>query len=143
MVKKLTTSSAQLTVDASGNQELVMNFPDFYRVTATKTAGGVENVILDNPNNVAIEKKYMKNGDVALPTYTTETHQVISNGTPGAPETTFIPGYYGVGSASEAAGLVRYADETNDIAVKNMTNEEVKTFTREFEFQGAYGMTKD
>ena len=145
MAKKLTTSSAQLTVDASGNQELVMNFDDFYRVTATKTAGGVEDVVLDNPNNVAIETKYMKNGDVALPDYTSTNpqYQVVSNGTQGTPDNMFIPGYYGVGSASEAAGLLRYAEETDDIVVKDTVSDTTKTFTREFEFQGAYGMKKD
>lgn len=141
--KSFKTSSAQLTVDADGNQELVMNFPDFYRVTATKTAGGVQDVVLDNPNGVAIAKQYMKNGDVDVPTYTTETHQVISNGDVSDPEKMFMPGYYGVGSPSEAAGFVRYADEANNIEVKDITSDTTKTFTREFEFQGAYGMTKD
>ena len=73
---------------------------------------------------------------------TPPTHQVTSNGTPDAPEVMFNPGYYGVGSASEAAGLVRYAQETGDIAVIDVSDpEHPKTFTREFEFQGAYGMT--
>lgn len=150
IVKSFTTSSAQLTVDASGNQTLEMVFPDFYTVTATQTAGGVSNVTLtaDNDKLAQIEKQYRKTGDVALPDYgeTPQTHQVTSNGTAGDPEVAFIPGYYGVGSVSEAAGLVRYAEETNDIEVTNTTdpdNPEIKNFTREFEFQGAYGMKKD
>ena len=143
--KSFTTSSAQLDVDASGNQTLVMNFPDFYRVTATKTAGGVEHVELDKPSGVTIEKQYMKTGDVALPDYTSTNprYQVTSNGTPGTPDEMFKPGYYGVGSASEAAGFVRYAQDTGNIAVTDTDTETTKTFTREFEFQGAYGMTKD
>ena len=145
---EFTTSSAQLMVDADGNQTLVMNFPDFYTVTATKTAGEVENVTLTNPSNKVIEKQYMLTGDVDVPNYagmdTPPTHQVTSNGTPDDPEVMFNPGYYGVGSASEAAGLVRYAQETGDIAVTDVSDpEHPKTFTREFEFQGAYGMKKD
>ena len=147
ITKSLTTSSATLTVDASGNQQLVMNFPDFYRVTATKTAGGAEDVVLDNPNNIGIAEQYKKNSDIdALPTYTTEQYQVTDNGTIDTAKM-FMPGYYGVGSASEAAGLVRYAEERDGITVKDMTDpdnpEKVHTFKREFEFQGAYGMSKD
>ena len=149
IAKSFTTSSAQLTIDASGNQTLEMVFPDFYTVTATQTAGGISNVELSatDAQLAQIEKQYRKTGDVALPNYgeIPTTHQVTSNGTASDPEVAFMPGYYGVGSPSEAAGLVRYAEEVNDIAVTNTTdpdNPETKTFTREFEFQGAYGMQK-
>jgi hypothetical protein len=97
---------------------------------------------LEKVNGVTIEKKYMKTADVALPTYDTEQYQVTSNGTT-TPETPFFePGYYGVGTASEAAGLIRYAETTDNIVVTDTDSSTGKNFKREFEFQGAYGMKK-
>jgi hypothetical protein len=46
---------------------------------------------------------------------------------------TFDPGFYGVGEPSEAAGTFRYKEVTQYNAHDS----------REFEFQGAYGMTVD
>ena len=141
--KTFTTSSAYLNVDANGNQVLEMNFPDFYKVTATQNVGESNpTVVLEKVNGVTIEKKYMKTADVALPTYDTEQYQVTSNGTT-TPETPFFePGYYGVGTASEAAGLIRYAETTDNIVVTDTDSSTGKNFKREFEFQGAYGMKK-
>lgn len=133
-----TTSSAVLTVDASGNQQLVMEFPDFYTVTATKNVGQDATVTLEKPDNVTIEKKYMKTADVA--TQTTGDYRVIANGATSTDNPMFQPGYYGVGTATEAAGLVRYAETAGNIQVEHTGSADpVKTFTREFEFQGAYG----
>ena len=121
VAKEFKTSSAQLTVDASGNQRLEMNFPDFYQVVATKPAVGDVNITLTKPDGVTIEKQYMRTADVELPTYTTEAHQVIDSGATVADDPVFLPGYYGVGSASEAAGLVRYAEESSNIQVEPKT----------------------
>ena len=86
----------------------------FYDVTVTKTAGGVDSFTFDDTATSLAASQYRRND--------TETNV----------EKSFNPGYYGINTASEAAGTVRYYSEEMYSGTK-----------REWEFQGAYGMKKD
>lgn len=119
IAKKFTTTEATMTIGANGEQTLVMPFntesadgAKFYDVTIAKDGNSDPVFTFDGTPDGG--KLYQKN--------TSE----------GTPEVDFNPGYYGVNTASEAAGTARYATE-QDLG---------GGFEREWEFQAAYGMVK-
>lgn len=91
----------------------------FYDVTATKVGDADATFEFDNKNS-------------NLPTYLAKDASVDTT------ETSDRFGYYGIDTPSEAAGTVRYYNEK----VLNGTVDEPNAW-REWEFQGAYGMTKN
>lgn len=130
--KAFTTDAATLTIDADGNQTLVMPFQDFYTVTASLEAGATTPTIgFEIPSGGSVATPYKREVD------STNTYA----GTTGTPTQSFNPGYYGVNTATEAAGTVFHKEKTTgmDVTVGDDTN----TFKRDWEFQGAYGMKKD
>lgn len=123
LAKAYTTSAATLDIAANGTQTLSMPFNTasddptnkFYDVTITQAVG-------ENPTFVFAETT-----DMAASAYRV-------NNTPVAAKTEqdFNPGYYGVNTPVEAAGTARQYTE-QDLG---------DGFTREWEFQAAYGMKK-
>ena len=123
IAKAYVTTNATMEIDDSGKQVLTMPFDGFYTVNVTKdvdsdavitftgTAPGVDPVY---------GEMYRLDADMTTPPGGTNAPTVSS----------FNPGYYGVDTASEAAGTVRYKEVTN-FGGDNK---------REWEFQGAYGM---
>ena len=126
MAKSYTTQEATMSIDANGNQKLVMPFytnsdttDKFYDVTITKNKGG-DNISVEFSGTPS-DSQYRQNEDNGL---------WIEGG--------FTPGYYGVNTPVEAAGSARYytrqgigsGDENPDDVV------------REWEVQAAYGMKK-
>lgn len=119
MVKAYTTSHARMTIGSDGSQELFMPFntqsdtaDTFYDVTITKATPNADPSFAFAGNPSNLQ--YRRN----------EAEANI--------EKDFTPGYYGVNTPVEAAGTARYASEQTlgtDV-------------WREWEFQGAYGMTK-
>ena len=125
IAKAFTTKQATMTIGEDGKQTLYMPFysnsdtsDKFYDVTVVKNADGT----LETPSFVAanednIESQY-------------RVYDAVAN--IKSDESTFNPGYYGVNTASEAAGTARfYSEKKFDDGVK-----------REYEFQAAYGMVK-
>ena len=129
IAKLYTTTNATLRIDNTGKQILDMPFQTdgFYHVTATKD-GGTVSINFDSDTKPGSDTKvgemYRIERDIETPTGGTKTVLVEE----------FNPGYYGVDTPVEAAGTVRYKEQTTfgDDSHK-----------REWEFQGAYGMTKD
>jgi len=123
MAQAYTTSHATLTIDTDGNQVLFMPFN-----TQSDTADTFYDVTVTKPN-----------GEDATFAFTGSPNEIEyrRNTTEGGIEQSFNPGYYGVNDAAEAAGTVRYYTE-QDISTGTDTG-----VTREWEFQGAYGMKKD
>ncbi len=119
IAKTFTTTNATMTIDASGKQTLKMPFAGFYTVQVEK-----------NGNNPA---SYTFNG-------TPTDLQYEKNNAHGEIKDAFKPGYYGVNTATEAAGTVYYATEQNIGDPDKGHN--VDDITRKWEFQAAYGMTK-
>ena len=114
MTKAYTTTAATMTIASDGSQTLSMPFADFYNVTVTKATPSSD-------------------PDFTF-TGTPSELQYIRNTSEGTPEKDLTAGYYGVNTPVEAAGTVRYATE------QILTD---PSFTREWEFQAAYGMKKD
>lgn len=121
IAKAFTTKEATMTIDADGKQTLFMPFntnsdttDKFYDVTLVKNANGT----MDTPvfDGTPTDSQYALHG--------AEEHVVQS---------TFNPGYYGVNTASEAAGTARMYSE-QDLG---------GGFEREYELQAAWGMKKN
>ena len=129
------TMGATLEVNSgNGDATLTMPFEDFYTVTTTRTVDG---------NNVTYETTFTDKSDDLEPWFVRENPSA-------ATETEEVGnfGYYGIDTPTEAAGTIAVSDETSISATItdpiNPTGPQLNTTgTREWEFQGAYGMTKD
>jgi len=120
MAMDYTTTGATLTVDANGKQTLNMPFTDFYTVNVERS-GNTDTVSFTDSGNVMVASQYRQN-----------------NEPDSAADVAFRPGYYGVGTASEAAGTLYYK------TVQGIgTGGDAGKISREWEFQAAYGMKKD
>jgi len=126
IARTFTTTNAEITIDTAGNQTLVMPFNrdgnEFYDVVVTKNAGAAAGDFAVNFTDTTAsmaDSQYRKNDD------------------PDETKKAFNPGYYGVNTASEAAGTVYYRTK-QDIG----TGEDAGKINREWEFQGAYGMKR-
>lgn len=110
----------------TGSATLTMPFENFYTVTTESTVNG-DNVTysttFSDAAGVALDERYARDaqGDI------TETSEIGNFG------------YYGINTPSEAAGTIR----VKDTAVLDGSTGNNPTAWREWEFQGAYGMTKD
>lgn len=119
IAKTFTTTNATMIVDANGKQTLNMPFDGFYNVKVEKAGKNpVKYEFIDSKNALA-------------------NSQYRVNNNPGETEGAFRPGYYGVNTASEAAGTVYYATEQGI-----GTGADAGKISREWEFQAAYGMKK-
>lgn len=122
MAKAYITSEATMTIAPNGTQILVMPFTHnttdkFYDVTITQNPG--ENATFDFSEGTE--------------DFSSSQYRVNNNPTLGKTEQDFHPGYYGVNTPVEAAGTAR-----------QYTEQDLEDgFTREWEFQAAYGMKKD
>lgn len=134
--KIFTTDNATLKIDENGLQTLEMHFDDagFYRVTVTKDANGetnfdfeptTETLASDGP----VGYMFLREEDVN----SRYEDGVPVGADPVVTANELDSGFYGVGEPTEAAGTFRYKEVTNFNAHDS----------REWEFQGAYGMTKD
>ena len=113
IAKAYTTTAATLSIGSNGTQTLNMPFAEFYNVTVTQAPG-------------ATDPSFTFTGTPSEAIYRRNTAEANI-------EKDFNPGYYGVNTPVEAAGTVRY-----------YTKQELGTnATREWEFQAAYGMTKN
>ena len=118
--KAFTTTEATLKIDVNGKQTLEMPF---------YTHSG-------DPENKFYDVKLVKNGDIVeAPVFTgtpTDPRHNLGNALDHVQEASFNPGYYGVNTASEAAGTARlYSEEDLGNHVQ-----------REYEVQAAYGMKR-
>jgi len=130
VIKQYETNNAALTVYANGDQELVMPFNenggDFYRVTVTKNDDGTS-FVFDPTTAPSVDSEF---GEM----YRLERDVSMDSGvTPNVTIKQFDSGLYGFGEPTEAAGTFRYKEVTQ-------FNE---NDSREWEFQGAYGMKVD
>lgn len=116
MAKKFTTTEATMTIGANGKQTLEMPFhtDGFYDVKVVKEGSDPAVVTFTDTGSIMTTSQYRRNDNE------------------GTPEVDFNPGYYGVNTASEAAGTMRYYSK-EDLG---------GGFKREWEFQAAYGMVK-
>ncbi len=123
------TTNATLAIDSEGNQLLTMPFSDdgFYDVTVEKNVGSDAHITFDSATKPGVDgavgSMYRRDADLSTAPGGTNTKTVES----------FNPGYYGIDDPTEAAGTLRYKEVT-DFGAGNK---------REWEFQAAYGMTKD
>ena len=119
--KAFTTTEATLKIDANGKQTLEMPFYTHSSDSANKF----------------YDVKLVKNADgtVEAPVFTgtpTDPRHNLYNALDHVQESSFNPGYYGVNTASEAAGTARlYSEEDLGNHVQ-----------REYEVQAAYGMKR-
>lgn len=118
--KAFTTTEATLKIDVNGKQTLEM---PFYTHSS-------------DPANKFYDVKLVKNGDIVeTPVFTgtpTDPRHNLGNALDHVQEASFNPGYYGVNTASEAAGTARlYSEEDLGNHVQ-----------REYEVQAAYGMKR-
>ena len=118
MANDYTTTNAELVVKSDGKQVLSMPFDGFYTVNVTKN-GNTNTFEFNDTGNAMDASQYRRNNSEGTPTQA------------------FKPGYYGVNTASEAAGTVYYKTK-QDIG----TGADVGKISREWEFQAAYGMVK-
>lgn len=118
--KAFTTTEATLKIDVNGKQTLEM---PFYTHSS-------------DPANKFYDVKLVKNGDIVeTPVFTgtpTDPRHNLGNALDHVQEASFNPGYYGVNTASEAAGTARLYSE------ENLGNH----VQREYEVQAAYGMKR-
>lgn len=121
--KAFVTTEATLKIDANGKQTLEM---PFYTHS-------------DDPSNRFYDVKLVKKADgtIEAPVFTgtpTNADHNLYNALEGdnVKEASFNPGYYGVNTASEAAGTARLYSEEN-------LGDHVQ---REYEVQAAYGMKR-
>lgn len=121
IAKAFTTNAehqATLKIGANGKQTLEMPFQaagaEFYDVTVVKDGNSAPVVTFADTNSSMGTSQYRRNSNE------------------GTPEVDFNPGYYGVNTAEEAAGTMRYYSK------ENLGD----GFKREWEFQAAYGMVK-
>ena len=118
--KAFVTTEATLKIDANGKQTLEM---PFYTHSS-------------DPANKFYDVKLVKNGNVVeTPGFDgtpTDPRHNLGNALDHVQEASFNPGYYGVNTASEAAGTARlYSEEDLGNHVQ-----------REYEVQAAYGMKR-
>ena len=121
MAMDYTTSNAKLVVGADGKETLTMPFTGFYTVKVEKSGNGAPAFTFTDTGNAMASSAYRMN----------------NNPDPESIDKAFRPGYYGVGTASEAAGTVYYKSE-QDIGIDS----DAGKVNREWEFQGAYGLKK-
>lgn len=133
IAKAFTTTNATLEIDADGKQILQMPFgtdgAGFYDVEVTKT-GNTVTFAFDSDTRPTEDANY---GQMYRRDADVEVVGLAPGGTNTVQAKTFTPGYYGIDNPTEAAGTVRYKEKTDFGG----------GVTREWEFQGAYGMTKD
>ena len=127
--KAYVTTNATLEIDNEGNQLLTMPFSDdgFYDVTVEKNVGSDAVIIFDDTTAPAVDavngSMYRRDADLTTAPGGTNTKTIES----------FNPGFYGIDDPTEAAGTLQYKEVTNFGSGNK----------REWEFQAAYGMTKD
>ena len=121
MTMDYTTTNAQLIVGANGKETLTMPFANFYNVKVEKTGNANPTFTFTDTANAMAESQYRINNNPASSSIKQK----------------FSPGYYGVGTATEAAGTVYYKSK-QDIGI----GADAGKVEREWEFQGAYGLKK-
>ena len=118
--KAFVTTEATLKIDVNGKQTLEM---PFYTHSS-------------DPANKFYDVKLVKNGNVVetldFDGTPTDPRHNLGNALDHVQEASFNPGYYGVNTASEAAGTARLYSE------ENLGNH----VQREYEVQAAYGMKR-
>lgn len=123
LAKAYTTSAATMTIGTDGTQTLFMPFN-----TTSDTADKFYDVTITQAPSADPSFDF---NDTAT-SMSTSPYRVNNTPVAGKTEQDFTPGYYGVNTPEEAAGTARHYTE-QDLG---------DDFTREWEFQAAYGMKK-
>ena len=139
MTQMFATNNATLKIQNDGTQKLTMPFNSqsadsnkFYDVEITMNAAG------DDVTNAAF--KDTSDDNVIRTSLATSPYRVNPNATLSDATIAVTSGFYGVNSADEATGAIRYYTTEN---LGNTPAPESNPVTREWEFQGAWGLKKD